>query len=211
MTRGTPPTGRALTAHAGFDAAYVLRPGEGSAGRGRQRRPGGAPGFSQTLRPARPPVSPRLTTEALRTEGWPGSCGQQTNRLRHPQLGTRAPAAVSSSCGRVRLRHHPPRAPLGPRHCAAGGPARGGFGCDGPGGAGVQPNIQARASPAAPPTAAPRSWPCEDGAGPGGGRRRLPRPAPLARRAPAPAFPPVSDDLTLALLPPRRCGPRRLP
>ena len=114
-------TGRAAAA----SGTRLIATAAGRGGRRRQRRPGGAPGFSQTLRPAPPPVSPRLTTEALRTEGWPGSCGQQTERLRHPQLGTRAPAAVSSSCGRVRLRHHPPRAPLGPRAIAPPGACAG--------------------------------------------------------------------------------------
>jgi hypothetical protein len=198
--RGTPLT------RAGTDGARGLRCGVcpsaklGGAGRGRQRRPCGAPGFSQTFRPARPPPPPDSRLKLFERKDGPSRAAGaplRTERPRHPQPGTRAPAAVSSPCGRARPRLHPPRASPGLRHCATGGRA-GRLRPRRPGGAGVQPNIPARASPAAPPTAAPRSWRCEGGAGPGGGRRRPPRPAPPARRAPAPALPPVSDDLPLA-------------
>ena len=168
--------------------------------RGRQRRPCGAPGFSQTFRPARPPPPPDSRLKLFERKDGPSraaSAPLRTERLRHPRLARVPPRrcrrrADAYGFGSTRL------APPSASATASPGAARGGFGCDGLGAPGFSQTPPARAPPAAPPTAAPRSWPCEGGAGPGGGRCRLPRPAPLARRAPAPACPPVSDDLPLA-------------
>jgi hypothetical protein len=181
--------------------------------RGRQRRPCGAPGFSQTFRPARPPPPPDSRLKLFERKDGPSraaSAPLRTERLRHPRLARVPPRrcrrrADAYGFGSTRL------APPSASATAPPGAARGGFGCDGLGAPGFSQTPPARAPPAAPPTAAPRSWPCEGGAGPGGGRRRPPRPAPLARRAPAPASPPVADELPPVLHPPRRRRPRRLP
>ena len=154
------------------------------------------------------------TVEALRTEGWPESCGQRSSADR-----ASAPPAAWHACPcggvvvvRTRTASTPPAsrlprpAPLrrrGPRGAASAATARGRRGS------------AKHFRPARPPPLLRLrrlAWPCEGGAGPGGGRRRPPRPAPLARRAPASRLsasrgrPPAgtSSSPALALLAPRR-------